>query len=94
MAAIRKNSNTGMILGVCAGVSEWSGIPVHLIRVVTAVACVASVGIVAGGYVFIAGVLTDTAECSFLPNKLARKTFTQRLKSLYQDKWWRADYIA
>ena len=89
MPAIRKNSNTGIIFGVCAGISEWSGIHVHLVRVVTVVGMIVSLSIVGWLYLFLAGILSDTAECnaSFLPTR----PFKERIKLLLKP-WWKKDF--
>jgi phage shock protein PspC (stress-responsive transcriptional regulator) len=69
MSAIRKNSNTGLILGVCSGISEWTSrkgflIHPHIIRAVFIVGLFFSIGIVGAIYLFLANTLTDEAECN------------------------------
>jgi phage shock protein PspC (stress-responsive transcriptional regulator) len=82
MVAIRKNSNSGIFLGVCSGFSEWSGVPVDLVRVLTTISILFSAGTVFLGYVAIAGVLTDTAECS-MSKKMSLKDKFQLLFTPY-----------
>ena len=88
MAGLRKNSNTGILLGVCSGLSEWSKIPVHYIRIGFLVACICSLMTVGGAYVVLAGVLSDTAQCSMI----AKKKFWDRFKTLFRP-WWRSDFV-
>ena len=35
MSSLHKDSKNGKILGVCAGISEWLGLDVTLVRVLT-----------------------------------------------------------
>jgi phage shock protein PspC (stress-responsive transcriptional regulator) len=69
MSAIRKNSSTGMILGVCSGLSEWTGkkgflIHPNIIRASFVLGLLFSVGIIGAIYLFLANTLTDEAECN------------------------------
>ena len=72
MAGLRKNSETGIILGVCSGISEWTKgkVPVHLVRVITLVGLFVSFSIVGWVYIGLAGILSDTAECSMLQKRI------------------------
>ena len=88
MPGLRKNSNTGILLGVCSGISEWSGFPVNIIRMAFVVACIASFMTVGGAYVVLAGVLSDTAQC----NMTKGKGFWRRAKNLFRP-WWRSDFV-
>lgn len=87
MAGLRKNSSTGILLGVCAGFSEWSKIPVYLVRIAFVLACIFSFMTVAGAYVVAAGVLSDTAQC----NILNKKSFWERCKNIFKP-WYRSDF--
>jgi len=87
MTAIRKNSNTGIILGVCSGLSEWSGTPVHLIRISMFVGFLASLSIVGWFYIFAAGILSDTAQCN-----LRQIPFKERIKKLFEPWWKKSSY--
>ena len=84
MAGLRKNSNTGILLGVCSGISEWSGIPVNYIRIGTVLGSIISFNIVGLAYLFLAGVLSDTAECNIIKKPFNIKNLTK--------PWWRKDF--
>ena len=67
--AVRKNSNTGLLLGVCSGLSEWFyrnkfPINVWVVRAFFIVSCVYSIGLICVAYLFLANTLTDEAECN------------------------------
>ena len=62
MTALRKNSNTGMIFGVCSGISKWSGIPVVIVRLVFVFGLLSSMGLVGGIYLMLAAILSDEAN--------------------------------
>jgi phage shock protein PspC (stress-responsive transcriptional regulator) len=64
MPALKKNSNTGELLGVCAGIAEWRGWSPHKVRICMAIVGMCSFGLVWGFYLFLAGILTDEAECT------------------------------
>jgi len=68
MAALRKNTHTGLLLGICSGLSEWSydlgyGVPTHVIRVVWGV-MLAWHPIGWGLYWLLNNALADTAQCN------------------------------
>lgn len=62
MAALRKNSNSGVIFGVCSGISEWLGVPVALVRIIFIIGLLSSAGLVGMIYLFLAAVLSDEAK--------------------------------
>lgn len=67
MAGLRKNSDTGMIFGVCAGISEWlckNGLPIHVafVRIIFVIGLLSSMGLVGAIYLFLAAVLSDEAK--------------------------------
>lgn len=83
MTAIRKNSNTGLLLGVCSGISEWTyqnaklikrdggwqpGMPAWSIRTLWCLSLVFFVLPAVIAYVYLANTLSDTAECT-LPDE-------------------------
>ena len=84
MAGLRKNSNTGIFLGVCSGISEWSGIPVNYVRLATVLGTLISLNLVGLAYLFLAGILSDTAQCNIRKASLS-------VKNLFKP-WWRKDF--
>lgn len=88
MAGLRKNSNTGILLGVCSGLSEWSDIPVNFIRIGLVIGFFCSFMTVGGAYIVLAGILSDTAQCTMI----RPKGFWHRAKNLFRP-WWRSDFI-
>lgn len=60
MNQLQKNKNTGMIFGVCSGLSEYTGIDVSLIRLATVIGAVVSGSVIFWIYLIL-GIL--------LPNK-------------------------
>ena len=83
MAGLRKNSETGILLGVCSGISEWSHIPVYIVRIIVFVSFILSFSTTGVVYLFLAGVLSDTAQCN---------TSNFRFKNLLKP-WWKKDFV-
>lgn len=66
---IRKNSGTGLLLGVCSGISEWSGrqglpVPVLAVRLLFVLGTLFSLGLACCVYLFLANTLSDESECN------------------------------
>ena len=89
MASLRKNSNTGIFLGVCSGINEWTNgkIHVHALRIGFVIGAIISLGMVGGGYIVLAGILSDTAQCGMI----RKRNLLERTKLLLKP-WWKKDF--
>lgn len=61
MSKLHKNKKAGMLFGVCAGLSEYTGIDVSIIRLATVVGTIASGSIVFWVYLLL-GILLPSKE--------------------------------
>ena len=62
MSDLHKDTANGKIFGVCAGISEWLGLDVTLVRVLTVISFFISGSLTFWGYLLLGLILPDRNE--------------------------------